>query len=156
MESLEAFRERARAWIEENLPEEGDETLTDQELQAHASSMAASPGSRSRRSTAAPGSRSSTRRCSSTTPCDGPPRAARRSWCRSACSAPTLLDHGSELLKQRHLPRILRGDEEWIQLLSEPSGGSDMAGAITRLTRDGDTYILNGAKMWSTGAAQAD
>ena len=65
---------------------------------------------------------------------------------------PTLLDHGSEELKRRHLPRILRGDEEWMQLLSEPSGGSDMAGAITRLTRDGDTYVLNGAKMWSTGA----
>ena len=69
---------------------------------------------------------------------------------------PTLSTTASEVLKQRHLPRILRGDEEWIQLLSEPSGGSDMAGAITRLTRDGDTYVLNGAKMWSTGAAQAD
>ncbi len=42
----------------------------------------------------------------------------------------TLLDHGSEELKRRHLPRILRGDEVWIQLLSEPSGGSDMAGVI--------------------------
>ena len=70
--------------------------------------------------------------------------------------APTLLDHGSELLKQRHLPRMLRGDEEWMQLLSEPSGGSDMAGALTRLTRDGDSYVLNGSKMWSSGAAQAD
>ena len=70
--------------------------------------------------------------------------------------AATLLDHGSELLKQRHLPRMLRGDEEWMQLLSEPSGGSDMAGALTRLTRDGDSYILNGSKMWSSGAAQAD
>jgi alkylation response protein AidB-like acyl-CoA dehydrogenase len=43
-----------------------------------------------------------------------------------------------------------------MQLLSEPSGGSDMAGALTRLTRDGDTFVLNGSKMWSTGAAQAD
>ena len=51
---------------------------------------------------------------------------------------------------------MLRGDEEWMQLLSEPSGGSDMAGALTRLTRDGDSYILNGSKMWSSGAAQAD
>ena len=67
----------------------------------------------------------------------------------------TLMDHGSEVLKARHLPRILRGDEEWIQLLSEPSGGSDMAGALTRLTRDGDSYVLNGAKMWSSGAKQA-
>jgi len=69
---------------------------------------------------------------------------------------PTLLDHGSEELKRRHLPRILRGDEVWIQLLSEPSGGSDMAGVMTRATRDGDTWVINGAKMWSTGAGSAD
>ena len=68
----------------------------------------------------------------------------------------TLLDHGSETLKSRHLPRILRGDEKWMQLLSEPSGGSDMAGALTRLTRDGDTYVLNGSKMWSSGASHCD
>jgi alkylation response protein AidB-like acyl-CoA dehydrogenase len=68
----------------------------------------------------------------------------------------TLLDHGSEVLKRRHLPRILRGEEVWIQLLSEPSGGSDMAGAVTRAARDGETWVLNGAKMWSTGAGEAD
>jgi alkylation response protein AidB-like acyl-CoA dehydrogenase len=68
----------------------------------------------------------------------------------------TLLDEGSEALKQRHLPRILRGEEVWIQLLSEPSGGSDMAGVMTRATRDGDTWVVNGAKMWSTGAGDAD
>jgi alkylation response protein AidB-like acyl-CoA dehydrogenase len=68
----------------------------------------------------------------------------------------TLLEHGSETLKQRHLPRILRGEEVWLQLLSEPSGGSDMAGVITRASRDGETWIVNGAKMWSTGAGDAD
>jgi alkylation response protein AidB-like acyl-CoA dehydrogenase len=68
----------------------------------------------------------------------------------------TLLEHGSESLKERHLPQILRGDELWIQLLSEPSGGSDLAGALTRLTRDGDTYVLSGSKMWSSGALHAD
>ena len=69
---------------------------------------------------------------------------------------PTLLDFGSEALKALHLPRILRGDELWIQLLSEPTGGSDMAGALTRLSRDGDTYVLNGSKMWSSGALYSD
>ncbi len=69
---------------------------------------------------------------------------------------PTLLDFGSEVLKATHLPRILRGDELWIQLLSEPTGGSDMAGALTRLTRDGDTFVLNGSKMWSSGALYSD
>lgn len=70
--------------------------------------------------------------------------------------APTLFDNGSEELKRRHLPRMLRGDEIWIQLLSEPSGGSDMAGALTRATRDGDTWVISGSKMWSSGAMTAD
>jgi alkylation response protein AidB-like acyl-CoA dehydrogenase len=69
---------------------------------------------------------------------------------------PTLLDHGSHELKLRFLPKLLRGDETWMQLLSEPRGGSDMAGTTTRLTKDGDTYILNGAKMWSSGAYLSD
>lgn len=69
---------------------------------------------------------------------------------------PTLVDHGSETLKSRHVPRILRGDEVWIQLLSEPSGGSDMAAALTRASRDGGLWTINGSKVWSTGADQAD
>ncbi|MCU1463707.1 MAG: hypothetical protein JWO37_3782 [Acidimicrobiales bacterium] len=69
---------------------------------------------------------------------------------------PTILEHGSHEAKLRFLPALLRGDDVWIQLLSEPRGGSDMAGATTRLTRDGHVYVLNGAKMWSTGAHVAD
>jgi alkylation response protein AidB-like acyl-CoA dehydrogenase len=69
---------------------------------------------------------------------------------------PTILDHGTEGAKLRFLPALLRGDAVWVQLLSEPQGGSDMAGVITRLTTDGDTYILDGSKMWSTGAHSAD
>jgi alkylation response protein AidB-like acyl-CoA dehydrogenase len=68
----------------------------------------------------------------------------------------TLLDHGSETLKKRHLPRILRGDEVWIQLLSEPSGGSDMAGVTTRAARDGETWVVNGSKMWTSNAPDCD
>ncbi len=69
---------------------------------------------------------------------------------------PTLLDHGNETLKRRHIPRMLRGDEIWIQLLSEPSGGSDMAGALTKAVRRSDSYLINGSKMWSSGADTAD
>jgi alkylation response protein AidB-like acyl-CoA dehydrogenase len=69
---------------------------------------------------------------------------------------PMLLDHGSEEVKRRFLPPLLRGDEIWMQLLSEPRGGSDLAGATTRLTRDGDSYVLSGSKMWSTNAHRAD
>jgi len=69
---------------------------------------------------------------------------------------PTLLDHGTEAVKQRHIPRLLRGEESWIQLLSEPSGGSDMAGALTRATRRGEAYVISGSKMWSSNANYAD
>jgi alkylation response protein AidB-like acyl-CoA dehydrogenase len=69
---------------------------------------------------------------------------------------PTILDRGSEDTKERFLPSLLRGDSVWMQLLSEPQGGSDMAGSMTRLSRDGATFVLNGSKMWSSGALEAD
>lgn len=67
----------------------------------------------------------------------------------------TLLDHGSEFLKNKHLPAILRGDEIWVQLLSEPSSGSDMAAARTRADLDGEQWALNGSKMWTTHGSLA-
>jgi alkylation response protein AidB-like acyl-CoA dehydrogenase len=63
----------------------------------------------------------------------------------------TILDCGTEAQKQRHLPAILRADEIFVQLLSEPSGGSDLAGALTRATLDGDTWVINGSKIWTSG-----
>ncbi len=70
--------------------------------------------------------------------------------------AATLLDFGTEEQKCRHLPAILKGEELWVQFLSEPAGGSDLAGCITRATRDGDVYILNGSKIWTSGAYRSD
>jgi len=70
--------------------------------------------------------------------------------------AATLLDFGTEAQKQRHIPAILEGRELWVQFLSEPSGGSDLAGLVTRATRDGDVFVLNGSKIWSSGAHRAD
>ena len=69
---------------------------------------------------------------------------------------PTVLDFGTEEQKQRYIPKFISGEELWVQFMSEPSGGSDMAGALTRATRDGDEFILNGSKIWSTGAYRAD
>jgi alkylation response protein AidB-like acyl-CoA dehydrogenase len=67
-----------------------------------------------------------------------------------------LLEFGTEEQKHRHIPAILRGDEIWAQFLSEPSGGSDVAGALTTASRDGDEWVLNGSKVWTTGAWWSD
>ncbi|MEV0852095.1 acyl-CoA dehydrogenase family protein [Nocardia fluminea] len=69
---------------------------------------------------------------------------------------PTILDMGSEEQKRTHLPAVLRGEELLVQFLSEPRGGSDLAGLTTRAERRGDSWILNGAKIWSSGAYAAD
>jgi alkylation response protein AidB-like acyl-CoA dehydrogenase len=69
---------------------------------------------------------------------------------------PTVLDMGTEEQKRQHLSAVIRGDEIMVQFLSEPRGGSDLAGVTTRATRDGDVFILNGSKIWSSGAYAAD
>jgi alkylation response protein AidB-like acyl-CoA dehydrogenase len=73
----------------------------------------------------------------------------------SPCAA-VLLDFGTEEQKKQHIPAILKGEELWMQLLSEPSGGSDVAGALTTAVRDGDEWILNGSKIWTSGAWWSD
>jgi len=69
---------------------------------------------------------------------------------------PVLLAHGAEDQKRRWIPPMLRGDELWVQLLSEPDAGSDLAGVRTRADRDGDHWVINGAKTWTSGASLAD
>jgi alkylation response protein AidB-like acyl-CoA dehydrogenase len=71
------------------------------------------------------------------------------------CAA-TILDTGSEDQKRQRISAAIRGDEVLVQLLSEPSGGSDLAGVITRADRIGDKWVINGAKTWSTSAFAAD
>ena len=67
-----------------------------------------------------------------------------------------LVDHGTEEQKQAHIPAILKGEEIWMQFLSEPQVGSDLAGVLTTATRDGDEWIMNGSKIWTTGAWWSD
>jgi alkylation response protein AidB-like acyl-CoA dehydrogenase len=64
--------------------------------------------------------------------------------------APVVATYGSEELKQQLLRRIFTGEDIWCQLFSEPSAGSDVAGLATRAERDGDAWIVNGQKVWTT------
>lgn len=70
-------------------------------------------------------------------------------------AALTILEHGSDELKRRFLRPILTGEDTWCQLFSEPGSGSDLAGLTTRADRDGDDWIINGQKVWSTSAHHA-
>ncbi|MDH6291329.1 acyl-CoA dehydrogenase family protein [Rhodococcus opacus] len=69
--------------------------------------------------------------------------------------APTVFDCGTEAQRQTYLQRMLRGDDSWTQLLSEPGAGSDLAGVTTRAVLDGDEWVVNGQKVWTSAAVGA-
>lgn len=69
---------------------------------------------------------------------------------------PALLEFGNDEQKAQHLPKIARGEIWWCQGYSEPNAGSDLAGLQTKAVLDGDDYIINGQKIWTSGADMAD
>jgi alkylation response protein AidB-like acyl-CoA dehydrogenase len=71
-------------------------------------------------------------------------------------AGPTILEQGPDLVRERFLRPLLTGEETWCQLFSEPSAGSDIAGLATTAVLDGDSWIVNGQKVWNTSAHHAD
>jgi len=69
---------------------------------------------------------------------------------------PILIRYGTEEQQKEHLPRITSGEVQWCQGYSEPGSGSDLASLQTRAVRDGDDFVLNGQKIWTSGAHRAD
>ncbi|MET0628644.1 MAG: acyl-CoA dehydrogenase family protein [Acidimicrobiia bacterium] len=70
--------------------------------------------------------------------------------------APTLLDFGDKEQITRHVPAMIKGEEVWTQLLSEPGAGSDLAGLQTKAVLDGEEWVITGQKVWTSGAMQSD
>jgi alkylation response protein AidB-like acyl-CoA dehydrogenase len=71
-------------------------------------------------------------------------------------AAPTMMSWATESQKQQYLPKLASGEHIWCQLFSEPAGGSDLAALRTKAVRDGDDWIINGQKIWTSGAQYSD
>jgi alkylation response protein AidB-like acyl-CoA dehydrogenase len=162
MESVEAFGRRARDWIESNLPRVGEaEAATSRERVRQAQSLQqqifdAGFGAITWPAEYGGHELSPAHMHAFVDALHGFVNPYRTLSVSLGVVAPTILEFGTAEQKVTWLPPLLRGDTLWVQLLSEPSGGSDMAGVLTRATRDGDTWVLDGSKVWTTFGHHAD
>jgi alkylation response protein AidB-like acyl-CoA dehydrogenase len=169
MENLEVFRQRARNWIQQNLGPSLPEDLS-QSCESDAAELLAVARDRKLqrrlfdggfagicfpREYGGQGLTASHQRVfnEELVGHEFPSRFAVPTF--SPCAA-VLLEFGTAEQKARHIPAILKGEEVWVQMLSEPGGGSDVAGATTSAARDRDGWVLNGSKVWTSRAWWAD
>ena len=172
LESVEAFRERARAWFEAHAPRRssGDRsrveriTTREQELDQVAAArqfqaeMYAAGLSGVRWPREYGGQESTLAHEVALATAAAPfdlPTGFVFSITFGMCG-PTLLAHGTDEQKSRHVRQMLSGEQIWCQLFSEPGAGSDLAAIRSSAVRDGDHWIVNGQKVWSSGAHYSD
>jgi alkylation response protein AidB-like acyl-CoA dehydrogenase len=159
-DELEAYRREARAWLADNMPPLDPKENPNEQSKEHLKDLARRLYSGGYSGICFPAEVGGA----------GLSRYHHQAFCEEAADyelpvylgnpglsiiAPPIMEFGTPEQRQ-HVAAMLRGERLFVQMMSEPSGGSDMAGALTRADRDGDSWVLNGSKIWSSGAWRAD
>jgi alkylation response protein AidB-like acyl-CoA dehydrogenase len=150
-----AFRKQVRAWLEQNLPREPIQTLDEHRAWHRRLHEAGYLGMGWPREYGGAGARPMEQaivademaRASAPAPTNG---------LGLGIVGPTIVVHGTEAQKRRYLRKILTAEEMWCQLYSEPNAGSDLASLRTSAVDQGDHFLVNGQKIWTSGGAVAD